>query len=65
LELWLSPIDPRLTIEEKRAINVFYYFLPTYKQAKLVVWDQLIKEHLPLELVTKINESELAVYYKN
>jgi hypothetical protein len=65
LERWLSPVDSRLTEEEKRSINTFYYFLPTYKQAKSVIWDSLIKEHLPLELVKKINESELAVYYKN
>jgi len=45
--------------------GIYYYFLPTYRQAKSVIWDSLIKEHLPKEVVTKINESELAVYYKN
>lgn len=29
------------------------------------MWDSLIKEHIPLEIVEKINDSELAVYYKN
>lgn len=62
---WLSPADPRLTEQERNAINTYYYFLPTYKQAKGVIWDSLIKEHVPMELVEKMNESELAIYYKN
>lgn len=45
--------------------GIYYYFLPTYRQAKSVVWDDLIKKHVPLEVVDKINDSELAVYYKN
>lgn len=45
--------------------GVYYYFLPTYKQCKQVIWDALIKQHVPLEIVDKINDSELAVYYKN
>jgi len=45
--------------------GVYYYFLPTYRQAKSVIWDALIKEHIPLEVIDKINDSELAVYYKN
>jgi len=65
LEKWLSPTDPRLTDDEKKAINVFYYFLPTYKQSKGVIWDQLVKDHVPMELVDKMNESELSIYYKN
>lgn len=65
LEKWLSPNDPRLTEAERTNVNVFYYFLPTYKQAKGVIWDQLVKEHVPMELVDKMNESELAIYYKN
>ena len=65
LEKWLSPEDKRLTEQEKTAINIYYYFLPTYKQAKGVIFDQLVKEHVPMELVEKMNESELAIYYKN
>lgn len=65
LEKWLSPNDPRLTEEERNAINSFYTFLPTYRQAKSVMFDELVKEHIPMELVEKINESELAIYYKN
>jgi len=45
--------------------GVFYYFLPTYRQSKAVMWDSLVKEHIPLEVVEKINDSELAVYYVN
>lgn len=45
--------------------GIYYYFLPTYRQAKSVIWDSLIKEHVPLEIVEKINDSELAIYYKN
>lgn len=45
--------------------GVYYYFLPTYRQAKAVIWDSMIKNHIPKELVEKINDSELAVYYKN
>lgn len=65
LERWMSPNDPRLTKEEKEKINVYYYFLPTYKQAKETIFAQLVSEHVPPELVEKMNESELAIYYKN
>lgn len=45
--------------------GVYYYFLPTYRQAKAVIWDSLIKEHCPKEIISKINESELSITYKN
>lgn len=45
--------------------GIYYFVLPTYKQAKQVIWDELIKDHLPLEIIEKKNDSELAVYYKN
>lgn len=45
--------------------GIYYYFLPTYKQAKQVIWDSLVKEHIPPEIVKKFNESELAIHYKN
>jgi hypothetical protein len=45
--------------------GVCYYVLPTYRQAKQVIWDALINDHIPPELYTKRNDSELAVYYKN
>lgn len=64
---WLPPNDSRLTKEDhlKNKYNVFYYFLPTYKQAKTTIWDALIKQHVPMQLVSKINQSELAIYWKN
>lgn len=43
----------------------YYYFLPTYRQAKAVIWDSLLEMHLPKEIVIKKNESELMVYYIN
>lgn len=45
--------------------GVCYYVLPTYRQAKQVVWDALIDDHIPKELYVKKNDSELAIYYKN
>lgn len=45
--------------------GTYYFVLPTYKQAKQVIWDELIKDHLPMEIVDKKNDSELAIYYKN
>ena len=45
--------------------GIYYYVLPTYRQAKQTIWDNLIKEHLPPEIVEKKNDSELAIYYKN
>lgn len=45
--------------------GIYYYFLPTYKQAKAVAWDSLVREHVPLEIIEKKNDSELAIYYKN
>lgn len=45
--------------------GVCYYVLPTYRQAKQVIWDALINEHVPSEIVEKKNDSELAIYYKN
>ncbi len=45
--------------------GVCYYVLPTYRQAKQVIWDSLINDHLPPEVYTKKNDSELAIYYPN
>ncbi len=45
--------------------GIYYYILPTYRQAKQVIWDSLIKQHLPAEIIKKKNDSELAIYYKN
>lgn len=45
--------------------GVYYYVLPTYRQAKAVIWDSLVKDHVPDQIVDKKNDSELAIYYKN
>lgn len=45
--------------------GVCYYVLPTYRQAKQVIWDALINDHVPMEIIEKKNDSELAIYYKN
>jgi hypothetical protein len=52
-------------IMERKEPGVCYYVLPTYRQAKQVVWDTLIDDHIPSEIVEKKNDSELAIYYKN
>jgi hypothetical protein len=45
--------------------GIYYYILPTYKQAKTTCWDALVKNHIPKQIIEKRNDSELAVYYKN
>ena len=45
--------------------GIYYVFAPTYRQAKQIYFDSLVKEHVPREIVDKINDSELAIYYKN
>jgi phage FluMu gp28-like protein len=45
--------------------GIYYYILPTYSQAKRVMWDSLVREHIPPEIIDKKNDSELAIYYKN
>lgn len=67
LGLWVDPADPCLTNEDKNRINIFYYVLPTYKQAKSVMWDALVRKHVPNDprIVYKMNGSELAIYYSN
>ena len=50
---------------ERKERGVCYYVLPTYRQAKQVVWDSLVDDHIPKEIIEKKNDSELAIYYKN
>ncbi len=54
-----------IKILERKEPGVCYYALPTYKQAKVVMWDSLVNEHIPQEIILKKNDSELAIYYKN
>ncbi len=49
----------------RKEAGVCYYVLPTYRQAKQVLWDTLVDDHIPKEIYDKKNESELAIYYKN
>jgi hypothetical protein len=43
----------------------YAYFLPTFRMAKAVMWDALVRTHIPAEVIAKKNDSELAIYYKN
>jgi len=45
--------------------GIYYYFAPTYRQAKSICWDALVKEHVPYGIYDKMNDSELAIYYRN
>jgi len=54
-----------MKIVQRTEPGVCYYVLPTYRQAKQVIWDILINEHVPHEIYDKKNDSELAIYYKN
>lgn len=45
--------------------GVCYYALPTFRQAKAVMWDTLVNDHIPREVIAKKNDSELAIHYKN
>lgn len=54
-----------MKILDRNEAGVCYYVLPTYRQAKQVIWDALINDHVPKELYDKKNDSELAIYYKN
>lgn len=54
-----------IKIMQRTEPGVCYYVLPTYRQAKQVIWDTLINDHVPHEIYDKKNDSELAIYYKN
>ena len=54
-----------IRIMERQEPGVCYYILPTYRQAKQVVFDALVNDHIPPEIYNKKNDSELAIYYKN
>lgn len=54
-----------MRIMARKEPGVCYYVLPTYRQAKQVIWDALINDHVPPEIIEKKNDSELAIYYKN
>jgi phage FluMu gp28-like protein len=45
--------------------GVYYYILPTYRMAKDNVWDTLVKQHVPDEVILRKNEQSQTIYYKN
>lgn len=45
--------------------GVYYYIMPTYRQVKQVIWDDLLDKHLPKEVYSKKNESELTIHFVN
>ena len=52
-------------------VGTYFYFLPTYKQAKRVIWDNIDNEgfkmldHIPKELITSTNATELKIELRN
>ncbi len=58
----------------KRAVQEvgqYYYILPTYTQAKKVIWDNIdndgfkMLDHIPKELLVKSNDTELKIELRN
>lgn len=39
--------------------------MPTYKMVKQNIWDTLVMEHVPEEVILRKNNSDLTIYYKN
>ena len=52
-------------------VGTYYYFLPTYNQAKKVIWDNIdndgfkMLDHIPEELIKATNGTELKIELKN
>lgn len=52
-------------------VGTYYYFLPTYNQAKKVIWDNIdndgfkMLDHIPKELLKSTNGTELKIELKN
>lgn len=52
-------------------VGTYYYFLPTYAQAKKVIWDNIdndgfkMLDHVPQELLRSTNGTELKIELKN
>lgn len=52
-------------------VGTYFYFLPTYKQAKRVIWDNIdndglkMLEHIPKELIVSTNATELKIELRN
>lgn len=52
-------------------VGVYYYFFPTYKQGKKILWNGMDKEgfkftaHFPTQLIKRIDNTEMLIEYKN
>jgi len=52
-------------------VGTYFYILPTYSQAKKVIWDSIDKDgmkmldHIPKRLIDKLNETEMQIELKN
>lgn len=52
-------------------VGTYFYFLPTYSQAKKVIWDNIdndgfkMLDHIPSELIKATNATELKIELKN
>lgn len=52
-------------------VGTYFYFLPTYSQAKKVIWDNIdndgfrMLEHIPKEVIKNTNATELKIELKN
>ncbi len=60
-----------VTIQSQLRIGTYFYFFPTHKQAKRVIWDGMDDEgvkfldYIPQELIEDKNESELQIKLTN
>ncbi len=58
-------------VQSQLRVGTYYYFLPTYRQAKRNIWDYrdkdglAFRDHIPPELIVKQNESELQIELTN
>ena len=54
---------------EKKA--AYFYFAPTYKQGKKIIWDNIDKDgmkfldHIPKEIIKNKNENEMKIELRN
>lgn len=69
--VWHRRSGKSLTVFNKQVIKAlktkgsYYYFLPTYKQAKSVVWESFVRDHLPVEIIKNKNNTELTIELVN
>jgi phage terminase large subunit len=62
----------KLISEAIKKPAVYYYFFPTYKQGRKILWDGIdartgfrYLDHLPKQLITKKNDTEMKIVLKN